>query len=607
MPGRRGSSIFPLGKGGGGRLKRKKKRTSGERSLRLSLCMIVKNEEENLPRCLEPLRAVLDECIVVDTGSTDRTKEVAAGLGAKVFDFPWRDDFSAARNESLRRATADYLLWLDADDRVDPAEVCKLAQLKKMLPPRKNRAFYLVVKNQSPVDGETPFYQMRIFPRLPGVFFEGRVHEQIFHRLPRLGIQLVQTEITIRHTGYPDAAAVMRKSERNLRIIREELALAPENPLLHYNAARTLAGIGRQAEAIGHLKKVTGSREIREKEKPFFLEASLLLGKYHTEVGELAEAGRIFGELAREFPAHGLLHFALGEVLFLQKNFPQARKELETSLRYPVEVSLFPVNLKKLQFYQHYNLGECLLETGEPAAARDFFLKSLGLHADDHKSWQALGLMALKEGQFQEAARCYEKAIAGGGAGDGNCANLGLAYRKLGRRAEAEEVLLRSLRLNPRRREALVHLGHLYHEEKKYAPSLACFSRALELDPRQIDVRLLLSDLYFRLERAEELVAQCDALRQELGLHRRLVLNNVEQLGAHFMETADALAAQGRRDLASLADRVAFLIAPGAELLQKMISRAAACGRLQLCLEGISEVLSFHGQDSPGPPAHLPR
>src|SRR5271157_4332283 len=139
--------------------------------------MIVKNEAQNLAPCINSVKEVVDEIIVVDTGSADHTKEVAKHLGAKVFDFPWRDDFSAARNESIRHATGDYILWLDADDRMDPSEVDKLRVLKRMLDPRKNKAYCLVLNSQSPIDGETLFHHMRIFPNIPGAAFEGRVHE----------------------------------------------------------------------------------------------------------------------------------------------------------------------------------------------------------------------------------------------------------------------------------------------------------------------------------------------------------------------------------------------------------------------------------------------
>ena len=82
----------------------------------VSLCMIVRNEEDVLGRCLESVKDIVDEIIIVDTGSTDRTKEIAGRFTNTVYDFPWIDDFSAARNFSFSKATMDYQMWLDADE-----------------------------------------------------------------------------------------------------------------------------------------------------------------------------------------------------------------------------------------------------------------------------------------------------------------------------------------------------------------------------------------------------------------------------------------------------------------------------------------------------------
>src|SRR2546421_7974014 len=108
----------------------------------VSLCVIVKNEEARLPTCLASAGDLVDEVIVVDTGSGDRTREIATGYGARVFDFSWVDDFSAARNESLRRATGDWIFWLDADDQLDEANRRKLRELFARL--KKENAAYVM-------------------------------------------------------------------------------------------------------------------------------------------------------------------------------------------------------------------------------------------------------------------------------------------------------------------------------------------------------------------------------------------------------------------------------------------------------------------------------
>jgi tetratricopeptide (TPR) repeat protein len=109
-----GSSFAPEGDG--------PTRGANGRQNRVSLCMIVKDEEANLPACLESVAGLVQEIVIVDTGSRDGTRQVADRFGARVFDFPWVDSFAAARNESLRHATGDWILWLDADDRLDEAK-----------------------------------------------------------------------------------------------------------------------------------------------------------------------------------------------------------------------------------------------------------------------------------------------------------------------------------------------------------------------------------------------------------------------------------------------------------------------------------------------------
>lgn len=104
-----------------------------ENSITISLCMIVKDEEQTISKCLESVKSVVDEIIIVDTGSTDATKEIVKKYDAKVYDFQWIEDFSAARNFAFSKATKEYILWLDADDIIDTEDIKKLLQLKSTL------------------------------------------------------------------------------------------------------------------------------------------------------------------------------------------------------------------------------------------------------------------------------------------------------------------------------------------------------------------------------------------------------------------------------------------------------------------------------------------
>src|SRR5262249_41567284 len=150
------------------------------RMMRVSLCMIVRNEEANLPACLQTAADLVDEIIVVDTGSTDRTKDVAAGFGARVFDFPWVGSFAAARNESLRHAACPWLFWLDADDRLDDANRARLRALFDGLGEDQTAYVMQCLCLPDPVHGSaTTVHHLRLFRNHPALRWEYRVHEQI--------------------------------------------------------------------------------------------------------------------------------------------------------------------------------------------------------------------------------------------------------------------------------------------------------------------------------------------------------------------------------------------------------------------------------------------
>ena len=180
----------------------------------LSLCMIVKNEEKVIRRCLESVKEVCDEMIVVDTGSQDNTREIAAACGAKVFSFPWTYDFAAARNYSFSLASSDYLLWLDADDVILPKEQKKLRCLKAGL---TDQVDVVMARYATAFDEEDRpvffYYRERIVKNDGRFFWQGRVHEAI---VPEGNVFYADLCICHKKTKPSDA-------DRNLRIYEDML------------------------------------------------------------------------------------------------------------------------------------------------------------------------------------------------------------------------------------------------------------------------------------------------------------------------------------------------------------------------------------------------
>ena len=146
----------------------------------ISLCMIVKNEEDVLARCLECVHDIVDEIIIVDTGSEDSTKEIAKRYTKHIYDFPWIDDFSAARNFSFSKATMEYCMWLDADDILLEPDRIDLLKLKQSLTPAPDM---VMMKYHTSFDenGEPTFsyYRERLIRNRAGYQWEGAIHEVI--------------------------------------------------------------------------------------------------------------------------------------------------------------------------------------------------------------------------------------------------------------------------------------------------------------------------------------------------------------------------------------------------------------------------------------------
>ncbi|MGL5381198.1 glycosyltransferase [Clostridium sp.] len=186
----------------------------------LSICMIVKNEEKNLSRCLKSIKHIAQEIIIVDTGSTDNTVSIAKKFGAKVINFEWTNDFSQARNISLQNATKNWILVLDADEEISFDEGVKLKNILKLN--SHLEAFHLRLVNMvSNVDiGDA--IVLRLFKNNPQYRFVGKMHEQIVHSIEKhsKGIPIGSTDIKIKHYGYdPNYADIDSKQKRNMDLL----------------------------------------------------------------------------------------------------------------------------------------------------------------------------------------------------------------------------------------------------------------------------------------------------------------------------------------------------------------------------------------------------
>jgi glycosyltransferase involved in cell wall biosynthesis len=220
-------------------------------SPRLTLALIARDEEPVIARCLESVRHIAMELIVVDTGSTDNTRDIARKAGAKVLEFPWVDDFSAARNASLDAATGQWILALDADEYL-PESSSKAIERILTEVDDKHCAFHLL--NKSSQDGGRSGMVgkiVRLFPNHPDIRYEWPVHEQVVTSIQRANIPILDTDIEIIHTGYINAEVNRKKQSRNLRILDAFMSSNPSShPMVYFLQGGALLDLGRPEEAL---------------------------------------------------------------------------------------------------------------------------------------------------------------------------------------------------------------------------------------------------------------------------------------------------------------------------------------------------------------------
>jgi tetratricopeptide (TPR) repeat protein len=279
----------------------------------ISLCMIVKDEEGHLPACLGCVADLVGEIIIVDTGSTDATRDVARHCGAHVHEFSWCDDFAAARNQSLHHATGDWIFWLDADDRIDETNRLRLRSLFANLPD-DNVAYlmrYVALEDGGP--GRTSAVDhAKLFRNLPQIRWEYRVHEQILPAVTRLGGRIQPTEVVIHHLGYQDAAVARRKLERNRRLLEFDAAAHPDHPVILFNLGRTNLRLGRVAEAVPSLTRCL--RKLPDELAHLVRTAYALLVEAHCRLRQGQEALAVCLEGRARYPGDLELLFAEGLV-----------------------------------------------------------------------------------------------------------------------------------------------------------------------------------------------------------------------------------------------------------------------------------------------------
>lgn len=343
----------------------------------ITVCMIVCNEEENIGRCLESVCNISDEIIVVDTGSTDQTKLICEKYGAHLYDFPWEKDFSGARNFSLKQATGEWILCLDADEELALFDSSGLHHYLEETP--EDILFLPMIHFY----GTAPINEKRVYlstsPRLfrngKGVHYIGKIHEHINLKDEALSVKNDSIKfMRIMHYGYMEIRD-SSKSTRNLDIILEEKDLEPENPWYDYHLAAEYYRKNLYEKAINSVNLA------------------------------------IVGFLRNELVPPSLLYKLKYDILIMTGNFSTVRRSIDKAIElYPDYVDLhFYKGVSQLS-YEEYDTAEktfsyCVV-LGE-SNPNYLILAGTGSFLAMHY----LGICYEKQGKSELAAESYKQAI----------------------------------------------------------------------------------------------------------------------------------------------------------------------------------------------------
>jgi len=363
--------------------------------MKISSCLIVKNESENIARCLESQQNIADEIIVVDTGSTDNTKEIASKFGAKILDYAWDNNFSNAKNYALDHATGDWIIFLDADEYLEINTQKVLKQVFKHVD--KDKAIDSVLCKMVNIDG----YNGRIISVNPivrilrgkcGIRFSGAVHEQpLKNNNPLMSVNITDYNLIIYHTGY-SSALIPEKAKRNIEILEKEIANNQITNLTYYYMSSSYFNLKNYEESVRYallaLKDPDMKLTIMAHQPYIFLIKSMLLqkGKYATQ-----EIEKYVDMALKEFPTHPEVWFVRGNLKREQNDYFAAIESYLKAIEYNKNYNLllnndFPLQLESVHIY----LAELYIKTGDPIRAMEYYFGALKIDRYNFVSFTGL-------------------------------------------------------------------------------------------------------------------------------------------------------------------------------------------------------------------------
>jgi FkbM family methyltransferase len=505
------------------------------KDIEISLCMIVRDNARTIEATLKSIKPWVDEMIVVDTGSNDGTPDIARGLGARVFHFPWCDSFSAARNESICHARGRWIFWMDSDDTINAQNGAKL---RKLVRQATSDVLGFVISVHCPgtgTDGQddvTVVTHVKLFRNLPDMRFEGRIHEQILGSLRRAGGKLEWSDAFVVHSGYDHSAEGQeKKKQRDLHLLGLELKEQPDHPFTLFNLGMTYADIGRYREAIRFLNR---SIENSESSESHVRKAYAILVYVHSAIGNLPGAWQACEKGLRLFPEDVELRFRRGILFHSSGRLQEAVLAYQSVLDRHETDHFFSLDRGIKSFKTRCNLALVYLDMGELDRAEEQWRKIVAEVPNWSPGWRGLGEVLIKQGKLEEAAKIKKRLMADKRLHfEGVLIESQLALAK-GRVDFARQVLEKAKKKNPSDLQPLQALCRLLFEHGEPKDAEFALRELVDRDSNDALAYHNLGIVCRRLGKTSEAIA---AFQDSLRLQRQSV-NTHLQLGYALCEAS---------------------------------------------------------------------
>ncbi len=383
-----------------------------DRKASVCLCVIAKDEEKNIGRCIQSAQGLADEIVLVDTGSADNTAELARHLGAKVYTFPWDGSFANARNFAMSKAEGGWLLWLDADEALDKSSFGAIVQFVETT---TLDGAHLRVRNYTgsfTPDCYSLHSALRLLRNNGKYRFKGEIHEQVVSdECEKISARFTALDVIVHHYGYLDEAVVEKqKRRRNIPILERQLGKNPDEPFTLFNMGNEYLSMREYGTALQYYEKALGN--LKNRRLAFVPHLFFRIISCHENLGEHEKALSAIEEGLREYPGCTDYAYLRADILHRCKRYTLAIESFETCLKMGTPPMLLEFLPGCGTFRAAYQLGELYRELEDYGRAMKYYDLALShkqnLYAALYRLGEALNkLYGDKEEVYRKLFSCF--------------------------------------------------------------------------------------------------------------------------------------------------------------------------------------------------------